>query len=110
MKIASWLLPLFIVLPLLFVGLQDDADGCIRFKKPGGSVPPGLRDPEDPPADEDPPTTDPGDPDPGEPDPGTPTTPTTPSKRALRSAGTRGARSFTSCEPCTDPRGPSASV
>ena len=65
MRILSWLLPILLIAPLLWV---DDSESCIRFKKPGGSVDPGMRDPSDP----DTPTTE-------EPDsPDTPTTPTTP--------------------------------
>jgi HEAT repeat protein len=46
MKFRSWLLPLLVAVPLLWAG--HEAASCIRFKKPGGSVPPGLREPSDP--------------------------------------------------------------
>ncbi len=67
-SLGSWVLPLLLAVPLIWAASAQDADSCIRFKKPGGSVPPGLRDPADPP----PP------PDEGE-TPSTPATPTTPS-------------------------------
>ncbi len=71
MKFRSWLIPLLaLAIPLLLVG--TDAWSCIRFKAPGGSVPPGVREPEDPP-----PTTDEPK-DPTTPDSGDPTTPSTP--------------------------------
>ena len=47
MRLRSWLLPALLVTPF-FLPL-DRATACIRFKKPGGSVPPGLREPSDPP-------------------------------------------------------------
>jgi HEAT repeat protein len=78
LRTRSWLLPLFVVAPLAWFG--SDADSCIRFKKPGGSVPPKLREPSDP----KPPPSEPSDPAPapGEPsDPKPPPTtpgPTTP--------------------------------
>lgn len=77
MKLRSWLMPLLIIVPLLWIGLHEEADGCIRFKKPGGSVPPGLRDPQDPPEGDEPsvPTTEPSSPDDTKPAPTTPTTP-----------------------------------
>ncbi|MDJ0973593.1 MAG: hypothetical protein QNJ98_03970 [Planctomycetota bacterium] len=72
----SLALPLLLAIPLLWLG--QDAYSCIRFKKPQGSVPPGLREPSDPtpPPDEtgdvpDKPTT------PDAPSPSMPTTPTT---------------------------------
>ena len=46
MRMRSWILPLVLAVPLVWVG--QDAYSCIRFKKPGGSVPPGLREPSDP--------------------------------------------------------------
>jgi HEAT repeat protein len=46
MRIRSWLLPALVAVPLVWAG--TDALSCIRFNKPGGSVPPGLREPEDP--------------------------------------------------------------
>src|SRR5262245_36885827 len=88
LRTRSWLLPLFVVAPLAWFG--SDADSCIRFKKPGGSVPPKLREPSDPkpppsePADPAPPPTEPGDPapppttPPPTTPPPTPTGPTTP--------------------------------
>jgi HEAT repeat protein len=66
----SWLLPLVVALPLAWLG--STAEPCIRFKKPGGSVPPNLREPSDPaPA---PTPTEPSDPPPAPGD----TPPTTP--------------------------------
>lgn len=51
-RLRPWLLAALVAGPLLVLG--SNADSCIRFKKPGGSVPPGMRDPSDPspPADE----------------------------------------------------------
>ncbi|MDJ0520583.1 MAG: hypothetical protein QNJ90_00765 [Planctomycetota bacterium] len=70
MRLRSWLLPLALALPLIWLG--SDAWSCIRFKAPGGSVKPGLREPSDPP----PETKEPTDPTTKEPtDPTTPTTP-----------------------------------
>jgi HEAT repeat protein len=76
LRLRSWLLPLFVVAPLAWFG--SDAETCIRFKKPGGSVPPKLREPSDP----KPPPSEPSDPtappaEPGDPPPTTPP-PTTP--------------------------------
>jgi HEAT repeat protein len=82
MRIRSWILPLLVVFPLLWAG--RDALSCHRFKKPGGSVPPGLREPSDPtpqPTEPPPPppsTDSPPPPTTGTPPPTTPTTPTTP--------------------------------
>lgn len=87
MRIRSWLLPLALALPLIWVG--SDAWSCIRFKAPGGSVKPGLREPSDP----TPETKEPTDPDTKEPeDPTTPTTPTptTPTTPNLPGAPTTG--------------------
>src|SRR5688572_2662492 len=79
MRLRSWILPALLVTPLVLP--IDGALACIRFKKPGGSVPPGLREPSDPPPPPPatpPPTTTP--PDTGAPPTtGAPTTPTTPS-------------------------------
>lgn len=75
MRLRSWLLPLALALPLIWLG--TDAWSCIRFKAPGGSVKPGLREPTDPP----PPTKEPTDPDTKAPTDPTTTpkpTPTTP--------------------------------
>jgi HEAT repeat protein len=47
MQLRSWILPALLATPLLIT--LDGADACIRFSKPGGSVPPGLREPTDPP-------------------------------------------------------------
>lgn len=84
MRLRSWLLPALLAAPLLLP--VDGALACLRFKKPGGSVPPGLREPSDPPPPPPatpPPTTPsaPGTPAPTTPTGGTPTgpTPTTPS-------------------------------
>ena len=66
--LRAWILPLALAVPLLWVG--SDAWSCIRFKAPGGSVKPGLREPTDPEPAE--PTGDPTTPT------GDPTTPTTP--------------------------------
>lgn len=74
-SLRSLVLPLFLAIPLIWLG--QDAYSCIRFKKPQGSVPPGLRDPKDP----EPPTNDDGDAPttPSGPDaPTTPKGPTTP--------------------------------
>jgi HEAT repeat protein len=62
MRFRPWILPLALAVPLLLIGA--DAWSCIRFKAPGGSVPPGMREPEDPA-----PTTD---------EPSDPTTPSSP--------------------------------
>lgn len=59
-RARSWLLPLLVAAPLLWLG--STAEPCIRFKKPGGSVPPKLREPSDP----KPKTTEPTDPKPAE--------------------------------------------
>ena len=75
MRMRSWLLPLALALPLIWIG--SDAWSCIRFKAPGGSVKPGLREPSDP----TPETKEPTDPvtkQPTDPEPRGPTTPTTP--------------------------------
>lgn len=71
MKFRPWILPLALAIPLLMVG--TDAWSCIRFKAPGGSVPPGMREPEDPV----PETKEPSDPTTGAPE-----DPTTPSPKA----------------------------
>ncbi|HVG95098.1 MAG TPA: hypothetical protein VND21_11670 [Planctomycetota bacterium] len=76
MRIRSLLLPAMLLAPLALP--LDDALGCIRFKKPGGAVPPGLREPSDPPPPPTPtpttptPMTDPGSKPPttGDPTPG----------------------------------------
>lgn len=63
MRMLSWLLAGAIALPVFVFGTQ--AETCITFKKPGGSVPPGMREPSDPtppPASEEP--SDPGTPPP----------------------------------------------
>ncbi len=71
MRLRSWLLPAVLATPLLFP--FDSAVACLRFKKPGGAAPPGLREPSDPPTPPPPTTT----PTPTGPTPGpTPTTPT----------------------------------
>jgi HEAT repeat protein len=79
-KLGSWVLPLVLAIPLIWFG--EDAQSCIRFKKPSGSVPPGLRDPADPvpPEGPDSPTTpsQPGPTSPTTPGPSMPTTPMTP--------------------------------
>lgn len=77
MRLRSWLLPAVLLSPLLVP--TSGAFACLRFKKPGGSVPPGLREPKDPPpppppTNQPPPTTTPSDP--GKPMPTGPTTPT----------------------------------
>ncbi|MDF1702271.1 MAG: HEAT repeat domain-containing protein [Planctomycetota bacterium] len=83
MRIRSLLLPLALALPLVWVG--TDAWSCIRFKAPGGSVKPGLREPTDPA----PETKEPTDPDSKEPtDPTTPTTPGTPTPTTPNLPGT----------------------
>jgi HEAT repeat protein len=71
MRILSWLLAGAIALPLFVFGSK--AETCITFKKPGGSVPPGMREPSDPTP---PPSEEPSDPEAPPPptDPG-PTTP-----------------------------------
>jgi hypothetical protein len=46
MRLRSWILPALLATPVL---MPDGALACIRFKKPGGAVPPGLREPSDPP-------------------------------------------------------------
>ena len=46
MRMRSWLLPLLVAGPLLYLG--SSAEPGLRFKKPGGSVPPKLREPSDP--------------------------------------------------------------
>jgi HEAT repeat protein len=75
MRIRSWLLPALLATPLVLP--VDGALACLRFKKPGGSVPPGLREPNDPPPAPPPTTTPPSTTpsDPGVPPPGTPSTP-----------------------------------
>jgi HEAT repeat protein len=66
MRIRHWLLPALLATPLIVP--VDGALACLRFKKPGGSVPPHLREPSDPPppptptAPPPPPTTTPSDP------------------------------------------------
>ena len=82
MRIRSWLLPALLATPLVVP--VDGALACLRFKKPGGSVPPGLREPTDPPPPPPPTTTPPAPPtttptDPGHSPPGAPTTPNQPS-------------------------------
>jgi HEAT repeat protein len=78
LRTRSWLLPLFVVAPLAWFGAA--AEPCITFKKPGGSVPPNLREPSDPqpppsePTDPQPPT-EPGDATPPPPTGQPPTTP-----------------------------------
>jgi|GEM_PF-2263074 len=66
LRLRSWIIAALIAVPL--VALGSTADSCIRFKKPGGSVPPGMREPSDPaappPATEDP--HDPAPPPPGD--------------------------------------------
>jgi HEAT repeat protein len=47
MRLGSWLLPALLAAPLLLP--DSGALACLRFKKPGGAVPPGLREPSDPP-------------------------------------------------------------
>ncbi|MFO0933807.1 MAG: hypothetical protein U1E39_14045 [Planctomycetota bacterium] len=72
MRLRSWILPALLATPVL---MPDGALACIRFKKPGGAVPPGLREPSDPPPpppSTPPPTTGTDGP------PATPTTPTGP--------------------------------
>ncbi|MDA1193832.1 MAG: hypothetical protein O2894_01470 [Planctomycetota bacterium] len=82
MRMRSWLLPLALALPLLWMG--SDAWTCIRFKAPGGSVKPGMREPSDPP----PETKEPSDPTTKEPkDPTTPTTPSNPTPTTPDVAG-----------------------
>ena len=79
LRTRSWLLPLIVAAPLAWLGSSGET--CITFKKPGGSVPPNLREPSDPapeptpsePSDPPPSPTDPPPPTPG----GTPP-PTTP--------------------------------
>lgn len=77
LRTRSWLLPLLVAAPLAWFGAN--AEPCLRFKKPGGSVPPKLREPSDP---KPPPTTEPTDPKPEEPkdptQPPKPPPPTTP--------------------------------
>lgn len=82
MRLRSWILPAALFAVPLAVP-TDGADACIVFKKPGGAVPPGLREPSDPPPP--PPTTPPPTtggtdaPPPTTPSPTPPTTgPTTP--------------------------------
>lgn len=67
----SWLLPVALLLPLAVIA--TDAWSCIRFKAPGGSVSPGMREPSDPP--ETPPSGEPPTPTTDGPTPVTPTTP-----------------------------------
>lgn len=55
MRLRSLVLPALLAAPLLLP--VSPAMGCIRFKKPGGAIPPGLREPKDPPTP--PPTTTP---------------------------------------------------
>ena len=90
MRIRSWLLPLALALPLLWVG--SDAWSCIRFKAPGGSVKPGLREPSDPTPETPEPTPDtrePTDPTaPTTPKPTTPTTPNMPGPKTPNAGGT----------------------
>ena len=71
MNLRRWALPALLATPLLLP--LDAAIGCIRFKKPGGAVPPGLREPKDPPPPP-PPTTTP-------PPSSGPTTPTGPTPK-----------------------------
>jgi HEAT repeat protein len=98
MPTRTWLLSLVLVLPLALCG--SDAWSCIRFKAPGGSVQPGLREPSDPPPETNEPTDpnptprEPGDPAPTAPRPTTPTTPgipTTPRTPATPGPTTGGA-------------------
>jgi HEAT repeat protein len=63
MRVRAWLLPALLATPLLLP--VDGALACIRFKKPAGAIPPGLREPSDPPPappPTTPPTTTPSDP------------------------------------------------
>src|SRR5262245_46564200 len=79
MRLRSWILPAA-VLTVPFVFPVDGAVACLRFKKPGGAVKPGLREPSDPPPPPPPtpaPTTPTEGPPPTTPTP-TPVTPTTP--------------------------------
>src|SRR5262245_6354273 len=46
LRLLSSLLPLFVAAPLAW--FVSTAEPCLRFKKPGGSVPPKLREPSDP--------------------------------------------------------------
>jgi len=69
MRLRSWLLPALLATPLLFP--FDSAVACLRFKKPGGAAPPGLREPSDPPTPPPPTSTPTPTPTPG----ATPTTP-----------------------------------
>ena len=46
LRLRSWIIAALIAVPL--VALGSTADSCIRFEKPGGSVPPGMRDPSAP--------------------------------------------------------------
>lgn len=46
LRLRPWIVALIVAGPVLALGTQ--ADSCIRFKKPGGSVPPGVREPNDP--------------------------------------------------------------
>lgn len=92
MRIRSWILPLALAVPLLWLGA--DAWSCIRFKAPGGSVKPGLREPADPPPSETPEPGDPTTPDPQTPDPTTPSPtpniPTTPAPAGGTKTGSTG--------------------
>ena len=81
MRMRNWLLPLALALPLIWLG--TDAWSCIRFKAPGGSVKPGLREPSDP----TPEPREPGDPTTPPSDPG-PTTPTAPGPTPTTPGGT----------------------
>lgn len=63
LRARNWLMPLLVVAPLAWLGAT--AEPCIRFKKPGGSVPPKLREPSDPKPEEKP--SEPTDPKPAEP-------------------------------------------
>ena len=74
-RLLGWALPLALALPLLWVG--SDAWSCIRFKAPGGSVKPGLREPSDPePVEPTKPGEDPTTPSTDPTGPATPATPT----------------------------------
>ncbi len=83
MRLRSWLLPVLLATPLLVP--VDRASACLRFKKPSGSIKPGMREPSDPPPPPTPtpPPVTPSDPAPGMPGPttpggGTPQAPVTP--------------------------------
>ena len=93
MRIRTWILPALLAAPLVFP--VNGALACIRFKKPGGAVPPGLREPSDPPppppATTPPPTTTPPDTTPppttGGKDPTPPVTPGAPPPDGAKTGG-----------------------